>query len=121
MNKTLKEKLENKKIICYKMNNRIRILCNDKKVDIDYLVAMINNYMRKVNEMKSMKGFSINQSKLNHGIRIEFCGIKVSIGFIFRVYNEVVCLLELKDYPIHSKLNYDPDASIKISPSKVST
>jgi hypothetical protein len=108
----MKTKIQNKKIL-YQGG---RLLCNASKITIEELQTMIQNYLFLISKIKEVPGLSIDQEKLNFGIRFKLFKIDCTVGKLFELYNEIAVLNNLK---VYSKLWYNPAKAVKICPTEI--
>jgi hypothetical protein len=103
---TYPEKVCKTNIIYYQlMPGKIRLILGSKKMDFEHLKSALNTYLLGVNNLKGHALIKVNQQELNSKIRIKICDFSCTVGFSFRLYNEIVETLKL-DLPTYNRTIY---------------
>jgi hypothetical protein len=105
----MKTKIQNKPVVFARGGN---IMCNSHKITVLELKTIVLSYMVAINSIKAVPRLSINQTKMNQGIRVDLFKIPCTIGKLFELYNEVA---EIEGMKIYSKIWYNPEISGKIN------
>ena len=85
----LNEMLGKKKVIFYTIGAHKRVLANGYKVDLVHLYIILKNYIKFVQELKSLNGFKINFTEINNAVSILFLGVKVDPLTLAKIYIEI--------------------------------
>jgi len=93
-----------------------RLLCDGRRMTFEEIQTMVKNYLFQISKIKEVPSLSIDQERLNTGIRFKLFNIDCTVGKLFELYNEVA---KLKGLTTYSKLWYNPAKSTKVCPSEI--
>ena len=109
------EKIHGKKLIHYRTEAGIRLVVGNNKIFFEVLETSVNTYLMSIKSLKRLKNIKCKQSIMNAGIKIIVCNYAITVGFAFRLYNEIIEVYKL-DNTVYGKLFYEQDLAIEISP-----
>ena len=112
---TFSEKIKGKNLVYYNTGNGVRIVYNERKgMYFDEVKKIVEDYNSAIKFLKG-QNIDFNQVKLNKAIDVTICGQNVTIGFLFRLHNEIIDNMKLSNRK-YTKLYYEKENSLEICP-----